>query len=112
MEFKEGGRWIYAMVGPDGNKQWCWADYQKIESNRRFIMTEGFGDENGKADQQMPSMKWTNIFTESNGVTNVEIEIEFSSEADLQKIIEMGFEEGFTAAHSNLDEMLQKNAVF
>jgi hypothetical protein len=26
----------------------------------------------------------------------------------MEKIIEMGFKEGFTAAHSNLDELLEK----
>jgi len=28
------------------------------------------------------------------------------TEADLEKIIEMGFKEGFAAAHNNLDELL------
>jgi len=38
----------------------------------------------------------------------VNIDITFSNEADLEKIIEMGFSEGFTAAHGNLDELLEK----
>ncbi len=35
----------------------------------------------------------------------------FSNEADLEKIIEMGFKVGFTSAHGNLDEVLEKNAA-
>jgi hypothetical protein len=38
----------------------------------------------------------------------VNVEITFATEADMEKIIEMGFEEGFTAAHGNLDELLAK----
>jgi hypothetical protein len=41
--------------------------------------------------------------------TKVKVEITFASEADMQKIIEMGFEAGFTAAHGNLDEVLQQS---
>ena len=33
----------------------------------------------------------------------VSIEIEFNNLSDLEKIIEMGFKEGFTAALENLD---------
>jgi hypothetical protein len=38
--------------------------------------------------------------------TRVDIEITCFSETDLDKIIEMGFREGFTAALINLDELL------
>jgi hypothetical protein len=34
--------------------------------------------------------------------------ITFATEKDMQAIIEMGFEQGFTAAHGNLDELLAK----
>jgi hypothetical protein len=36
------------------------------------------------------------------------VEITFDSVKDLKKIIEMGFKEKFTAAHTNLDELLAK----
>jgi hypothetical protein len=42
------------------------------------------------------------------GGTKVEVEITFATQADMEKIIEMGFEVGFTAAHGNLDELLAK----
>jgi hypothetical protein len=52
-------------------------------------------------------MHWKNEFSATDKGTKVEIEITFANEADMHKIIEMGFEEGFTSAHGNLDELLK-----
>lgn len=51
-------------------------------------------------------MHWKNDFIPSGTGTRVEVEISFTNEADLKKIIEMGFEAGFTAALENLEELL------
>ena len=53
-------------------------------------------------------MHWKNEFIATGTGTKVEVEVTFASEADMQKIVEMGFEVGFTAAHGNLDELLKK----
>lgn len=53
-------------------------------------------------------MHWKNEFSKTDTGTKVEVEITFASEADMEKIIEMGFEAGFTMAHGNLDELLKK----
>ena len=53
-------------------------------------------------------MYWKNEFIETGSGTRVEIEISFASVEDLEKIIEMGFKEGFAAVHQNLDELLGK----
>ena len=108
MDFKEGGRWLYSMVGPDGSDQWCRLDYKKIVPNKQFIAEDAFCDENGNSTQAFPNMHWENEFIKTETGTKVEIEITFASEEDMKKIIEMGFEAGFTAAHGNLDEILAK----
>jgi len=41
----------------------------------------------------MPSMHWNNVFSISGTGIKVEVEITFPTEADLEKIIEMGFKE-------------------
>lgn len=51
-------------------------------------------------------MNWKSVFSASATGTKVEVEVTFDSEADMEKIIEMGFKEGFAAAHGNLDELL------
>lgn len=108
MDFRVGGFWLYYMLGPDGTKAYCRADYQSIDPLKAYTATDAFCDENGVDTGGMPNMHWNNQFTAIPGGTRVTVEITFKSEANLHKILEMGFQEGFTAAHGNLDELLAK----
>ena len=108
MDFREGGTWIYSMNGPEGEKQWCREDYIKIIAPKSFSADDAFCDEKGKVDTNFPIMHWKNNFIPTADGTRVEVEINFDKEEDIKTIVEMGFEQGFTAAHGNLDELLAK----
>jgi uncharacterized protein YndB with AHSA1/START domain len=107
MDFREGGVWLYAMVG-EGNKHWCRADYKTIDPQNSFSYVDAFCDENGTPNTDFPQMSWVNSFTEADGTTTVLINITFQREEDMAKILEMGFKEGFSAGMDNLDEYLSK----
>ncbi len=111
MEFRQGGQWLYAMVGPDGTEQNCCVQYESIADKQMFSGTDAFCDAAGNIDHSFPSMHWTCRFLQQGDRTRVEVEVTFKSLEDLQKIVEMGFQEGFAAAHGNLDEILQQQAV-
>jgi uncharacterized protein YndB with AHSA1/START domain len=106
LNFTEGGHWLYAMAGPDGEKHWCRFDYKTIETQKNYSGADAFCDENGVPNSDFPSMNWFNQFIDANNTTDVTVEITFDSAESLEKIVEMGFKEGFTMAHSNLDELL------
>lgn len=108
MNFAEGGHWLYAMVGPDNDNMWCKVEYQGIDPQKSFRANDLFCDENGNKNSDFPSMHWNNSFESDGEGTKVTVEITFTSEADMKKIMEMGFEAGFTAALGNLDELLAK----
>ena len=108
MEFREGGTWLYAMVGPDGTKMWSRADFETILPGQRFTAIDAFCDENGVVNDELPRMHWHCVFSPIEGATLVEINLTLATAEDVQKIIDTGFEEGFTAAHGNLDELLAK----
>ncbi len=108
MDFREGGTWLYSMVGPDGTESHCRADFETIVENESYTGTDAFCDENGNITPDPPGMHWDCKFSSTGTGTKVEVEITFATEADMEKIIEMGFKEGFTAAHGNLDELLAK----
>ncbi len=111
MEFKPGGKWLYAMVGPEGEKTWGSMDYETIIAPKSFTSVDNFTDDKGVKNSDMPSMRWNaQIIPEGSG-TRVEITLFFASEEDMDKLIEMGFKEGFTMAQRNLDELLEKQAV-
>jgi len=106
MDFREGGTWLYYMEGPEGERHYCRNDYHKIVPQKLYSGLDGFCDEKGNLSKDLPQMEWRVSFTPIGDRTRVETEITFASEEDLKTIVEMGFKEGFAAAHNNLDELL------
>lgn len=107
MDFREGGMWLYYMESPQGEIHWCKNDYLKINPKKSYTGLDAFCDENGIVSKAMPRTQWTNAFSESNNTTLVSIVAKYESLADLEKIIAMGFEEGFTMALQNLDQYIE-----
>jgi uncharacterized protein YndB with AHSA1/START domain len=107
MDFSEGGYWLYAMIGPDGTKMWSRADYKSIIPLRTFSGQDAFCDEEGNIDDKFPTSYWTVDFIEKQSSTKLYIEILFNELADMEKYVEMGFKEGFTAGLENLDNLLE-----
>ncbi len=106
MDFREGGIWLYYMEGPEGEKSYCRAEFKTIDPLKSYTGHDGFCDENGNPSGDLPGMQWDAKFSETETGTKVEVEITFATLSDLETIVEMGFNEGFTAAHGNLDELL------
>lgn len=106
MDFREGGRWHYYMAGPEGEKHWCFLDFTTIRAKDTFSGHDGFCDEQGNVNKEMPQMDIKNTFTDANGGTHVQVEVTFSTEEDMKKILEMGAAEGFSMALDNLEEVL------
>lgn len=106
MDFKSGGRWLYAMVGPHGEEHWSIADYKQIVDQKSFSLSDAFTDKDGNINKDMPQSNWKVAFTSEGDNTLVEFTITFSSEEQLQAILDTGFEQGLTSAMLNLDELL------
>jgi uncharacterized protein YndB with AHSA1/START domain len=106
IDFNPGGFWLYAMVGPTGEKHWCRVDFQTILPQKSFTVLNRFCDENGITNTSFPTMEWYTQFTPTGAGTTVTVQIKFDSQTDLDKVVAMGFKEGFTMAHGNLDQLL------
>jgi uncharacterized protein YndB with AHSA1/START domain len=106
MNFTVGGFWLYCMAGPNAEKAWCRVDFTAITPGQSFDATASFCDEQGNIDKNFPPMHWHNVFSATAIGSKVEIVLSFDSEADLEKIVQMGFKEGFTMGLGNLDELL------
>lgn len=106
MDFREGGFWHYAMVGPEGEKHWGKASYITITNEESFTAKDGFCDESGIINPAFPENLWKSNFTPKGNKTQVDILLTYDTLADLEKNIEMGFKEGFTAGLNQLDELL------
>lgn len=106
MEFVPGGQWLYSMVGPEGQRHWCKLDFEKIEPQKSYSGIDGFCDESGNSVPEPPPMQWLVQFASNGNTTTVTVDVGFNSPEDLEKIVQLGFQEGFTMAHGNLDELL------
>ncbi len=108
MDFRDGGLWLYCMVGPDGSRHWCRVDYQTIDPGKRVVSTAMFCDEEGHENLEMPRMHWKQAFGKTGSGTTVTVVISFDKTADMEMIIKMGFQEGFTMGMGNLEELFYK----
>jgi uncharacterized protein YndB with AHSA1/START domain len=104
MDFKVGGRRFYAMVGPEGQEHWSIQKYTSISPKSNFKMLNAFADKD--ENPELPGSNWDLDFIEQGEKTNVTITIYNESLARMEKMIEMGFKEGFTATLNYLDTLL------
>jgi uncharacterized protein YndB with AHSA1/START domain len=105
MDFKVGGRRFYAMVSPEGHERWALQRYTSISPKTNFKVSNSFADKD--ENPELPGSDWDYTFTEENGKTKVNITIYNESRERMEKMIEMGFTEGFKASMSNLENVLE-----
>jgi uncharacterized protein YndB with AHSA1/START domain len=104
MNFEVGGKRFYAMVSPEGQERWAIQEYTSITPKTHFKMYNAFADKD--ENPELPGSDWDYTFSEQNGKTKVSITIYNESLARLEKMIEMGFTEGFKASMINLENLL------
>jgi uncharacterized protein YndB with AHSA1/START domain len=105
MDFKVGGRRFYAMVAPDGQERWAIQKYIAINPKTNFKTFNTFADKDENPD--LPGSEWDYTFSEQDGKTKVNITIYNESRDRMEKMIEMGFTEGFKMSMENLDGLLK-----
>lgn len=106
MDFKVGGRRFYAMVSPEGEEiGWQIQDYTSISPKTNFKFFNVFADKD--ENPHLPGSNWDLNFSEQNGITKVSITIYNDSLERMEKMIEMGFKEGFTMTLNELANVLQ-----
>ena len=104
MEFKVGGRRFYAMVSPEGQEMWQLQQYTAITPKTNFKFLSVFADKD--ENPHLPGSDWDLNFNEVNGITKVSISIYNESLERMEKMIEMGFKEGFTMTLNELTDVL------
>lgn len=104
MDFKVGGRRFYAMVSPEGTEHWAIQRYTSITPKTNFKMFNAFADKD--ENPQLPGSDWDYTFSEKDGRTIVNITIYNESLERMERMIAMGFTEGFKASLANLENVL------
>ena len=91
MDFREGGTWHYAMVGPEGEEHWALVNYKTIQNQKKFSGLDAFADAEGNVNKDMPQSTWEVTFTGKGPVTLVEFDISYGDLAQLEETLKMGF---------------------
>ncbi len=104
MDFKVGGRRLYAMVSPEGHERWVVQTYVSIRPKTHFKMFNAFADADGNPEPT--GSEWDYAFSEQEGKTTVRIKIYNESLERMERMIQLGFNEGFKAAMENLENLL------
>ena len=111
MDFREGGRWLFCMIGPDNAPatRYSLAEYVEIRPKTSFTTKNSFADENGNPVDSGFTFSMTK-YTFKPGVekTTVQMAKKMASLAELEQFIAGGYyEKGTAAGMNNLDEVLK-----
>lgn len=93
------------MVSPVGEERWSIQKFTSISPTSNFKMISAFADK--EENPELPGSDWDLSFSEYSGTTKVNITIKNESLARLEKMIEMGFQEGFTMTLNYLEDLLR-----
>jgi len=106
-DLRPGGKVSYFMTSPEGEQHHGWWKVVAVEEPHRLDFEDGFADSEGKPNDAMPTTQSTVTLAElASGATRMLIETRFPSRAAMDQMIEMGMEEGLTAAMGQIDAIL------
>jgi uncharacterized protein YndB with AHSA1/START domain len=101
-----GGRSAYFMTGPEGERSAGFWEFLTVEDGKFFEVRDGFSDEDGEENTDMPSMRMTFMFEDTKDGSRLVTTTHFGSLDQLEQLIEMGMEEGMASAMSQIDHVL------
>jgi uncharacterized protein YndB with AHSA1/START domain len=103
-----GGRVNYFMTGPEGDQPRGWWRILAVDAPHRLEFEDGFADDAGEPNPDMPTMVIRVVLAEpAGGRTRMAIETTFPSKESMDQLIAMGMEEGMTSAVGQIDGLLQ-----
>lgn len=105
-DLNPGGRVTYFMTGPEGDRHHGWWRVLEADPPKRFVMEDGFADENGVPSAAMPTMIMTVELTSTDAGTTMTINTAFPSLEAMEQLINMGMEEGLCQALGQIDGIL------
>lgn len=105
-DLSPGGRAFYFMTGPEGERfNGLWR-VEEVEPPTRLRFEDRFADDQGNPNMAMPAMIATVTIAAADGTTTMSIESRFADREDMEKVIEMGAEQGMVEALGQIDAIL------
>lgn len=105
-ELAAGGEASYYMTGPDGKRYDGLWHVTAVEPPTSLDVTDGFAGEDGAPNDALPQTKMRMQLSEHDGGTRMELHSSFKSREDMDKLLEMGMDEGVGQAVGQMDALL------
>lgn len=110
-DLSPGGRVTYFMTGPAGEKAAGYWDVLEVEPPRRFVVEDGFADDSGQPNEDLPITRMELELTErAGGGTTMTVISTFASTDAMNQLMEMGMEDGMREAMGQIDAILTEVA--
>ncbi|WP_106815773.1 SRPBCC family protein [Microbacterium timonense] len=106
-DFAPGGRAVYGMTSPRGEKSYGSWEFLSIDPQRGFELIDAFADETGTPIAEMPESRMVFSFEQTEDGSRLRNVTHFSSAEALEQVVAMGAVEGATMAVNQLDAVLQ-----
>ncbi len=101
-----GGYSHYHMTGPDGAISRGWFRFLAVEPYRCFEVEDGFADDSGTPNTQMPTMRMVYRFESTAGGSRFTGVTQFTSLESMEELVKMGMMEGMKSAMGQIDALL------
>ncbi|MFF8874418.1 SRPBCC family protein [Streptomyces massasporeus] len=101
-----GGEVTYFMTGPEGDRHRGWWRITSVGEPTSLEFTDGFADDDGKPQDDMPTMSVTVRLSARDGGTRMEMRSLFESREQMEQMVSMGMEEGLKEAVGQIDALL------
>ena len=101
-----GGESHYHMTGPDGSTSRGWWRFLAVEPGRRMEMQDGFADDEGRPNEEMPTMRMVFTFEPTSSGSRFTGVTVFPSVEAMERLVQMGMVEGMKSAMGQLDAVL------
>jgi uncharacterized protein YndB with AHSA1/START domain len=105
-DLSPGGEVTYFMTGPEGDQPRGWWRVASVDPPTSLEFTDGFANEDGTPNEEMPVTKVQVRLGERDGGTRMEIRTTYESREEMDKLIEMGALEGLQQAVGQMDALL------
>ena len=110
-ELHPGGEVRYHMTSPEGERYHGGWRVLAVEPDAHLQVEDFFADADGNEDTSMPAgMMDVSITSIDDGTTRMVIESTHPDAESLQKVLDMGMEEGIRAAAGQIDDLLAEIA--
>jgi uncharacterized protein YndB with AHSA1/START domain len=110
-DFTTGGTVTYYMTGPDGERFHGFWELTEVRPKTGLDLVDRFADADGEPDASMPVTTTTMRLSDTGGGTRMELSSSFESRADMDRMVEMGMDEGLTQAVGQMDGLLASTSV-